>query len=342
MADKEKRGEKRKRTNLTISTKLELLKKLDSGYSVAKVCEEYVVKKQTVIDIRKARGKLEAFVVKFDVSASKDKSDIVHKRKDMKVCSSKDLEEAVFKWYTQERSVKVNVRGTDLLDAAHKLAKHIGIEFSDSTGWLWRFRKRHGIGNKKIQGELGSADTEAVEPFCLKLQELIREEDLHLNQIYNADETALLPVDTQAFKDEDKVPGKISKDKFLALLGANASGTHCLKPVVVGKAAKPRGLKDQMDQLPVIYHNTCNSWFNVAIFEDRFFNHFIPEVRGYQEDVLHIPPDEVKAILLADKLVSRDGQIRVVFLPPPPHIFDPAYGPGGDNGDQKALHPEVP
>ena len=144
-------------------------------------------------------------LVKFDVSATKDRSGIVHKRKHMKVCSSKDLEEAVFKWYTQERSIKVNVRGTDLVDAAFKLAKHMGIEFSGSTGWLWRFRKRHGIGNKKVQGESGSADTEAEEPFRLKLQELIREEDLHLNQIYNADETTLywrsLPVNTQAFKD---------------------------------------------------------------------------------------------------------------------------------------------
>ena len=57
MADKEKRTEKRKRTNLTISAKLELLKKLHSGYSVAKVCDKYGVKKQTVSDIRKARAK---------------------------------------------------------------------------------------------------------------------------------------------------------------------------------------------------------------------------------------------------------------------------------------------
>ena len=48
--------------------------------------------------------------------------------------------------------------GTDLLDAAHKLAKHMGIEFNGSTGWLWRFRKRHGIGKKKVQGESGGAD----------------------------------------------------------------------------------------------------------------------------------------------------------------------------------------
>ena len=79
-----------------------------------------------------------------------------------------------------------------------------------------------------------------------------------------------------------------------------------------------------MDSLPVIYYNTSNAWFNAAIFEDWCFNHFVPEVRCYREDVLHIPPDEVKAILLldnapahphADKLVSRDGRIKVVFLP---------------------------
>ena len=66
--------------------------------------------------------------MKFDVNANKDRSGIVHKCKHMKVCSSKELEEAVFKWYTQERSVKVNVLGTDLLNAATKLARHMGIE----------------------------------------------------------------------------------------------------------------------------------------------------------------------------------------------------------------------
>ena len=61
---------------------------------------------------------------------------------------------------------------------------------------------------------------------------------LHLGKLYNADETALfwrsLPRNTQAFKNEDKIHlKKISKDKSSALLGANASGTHCLRPVIV-------------------------------------------------------------------------------------------------------------
>ena len=51
--------------------------------------------------------------------------------------------------------MKVNARGTDPLNAATKLASHMDIEFSGSTGWLWRFRKIHGIGYKKVQGNLG-------------------------------------------------------------------------------------------------------------------------------------------------------------------------------------------
>ena len=155
----------------------------------------------------------------------------------MKVPKSKELEDAVYKWYVQQRSVNVNVRGVEILEAAHKLANNLGItSFKGSTGWLYRFRNRHGIRNRVEHGEAACADTSAVEPFRVEFNQLIKDEDLHLGQIYNADETALfwrsLPRNTQAFKNEDKIPGKkISKDKFSALLGANASGTQRIKPL---------------------------------------------------------------------------------------------------------------
>ena len=44
-------------------------------------------------------------------------------------------------------------------------------------------------------------------------------------------------------QNEDKIPGmKLSKEKFSALLGANASGIHRLKPVIMGKATRYYGL----------------------------------------------------------------------------------------------------
>ena len=50
------------------------------------------------------------------------------------------LDTAVMKWYVQERSNGVNVRGTEILAAAGKLAAHLGFsDFKGSEGWLWRF-----------------------------------------------------------------------------------------------------------------------------------------------------------------------------------------------------------
>ena len=64
----------------------------------------------------------------------------------------------------------------------------MGIEsFKARDGWLWRFRNRHGIGNKVERGEFGSA----VEHFRLKFNRLMKKENLHLGQLYNADDTVL-------------------------------------------------------------------------------------------------------------------------------------------------------
>ena len=49
MSSQRKGGGKRKRTNLSTGAKLELVKKLESGVSVARVCDKYGIKKQTVM-----------------------------------------------------------------------------------------------------------------------------------------------------------------------------------------------------------------------------------------------------------------------------------------------------
>ena len=80
-----------------------------------------------------------------------------------------------------------------------------------------------------------------------------------------------------------------------------------------------------MNQLPVIYESSKNAWFTSSIFSDWFFNHFVPEVRRFQEETTKIPSHAVKAVLLLDnapahrnseKLLSNDGKIKYIFLPP--------------------------
>ena len=85
----------------------------------------YGVKKQTVSDIRRSKDKLTSYAMKFDVATSKGRKGAVHKRKHMKVPKSRELEEAVYEWYVQQRSVDMRV--LEIADAANKLARHMGI-----------------------------------------------------------------------------------------------------------------------------------------------------------------------------------------------------------------------
>ncbi|KAF2353176.1 DDE superfamily endonuclease domain [Trinorchestia longiramus] len=80
-----------------------------------------------------------------------------------------------------------------------------------------------------------------------------------------------------------------------------------------------------MNHLPVLYYNSEKAWFTMAIFKDWFNKHFVPAVRRHQAEVLKLPADEVKALLILDnapvhpsgeQLVSEDGKIRCMFLPP--------------------------
>ncbi|KAG8127511.1 hypothetical protein E2320_014472 [Naja naja] len=140
--------EKRKRVNLSVKQKLELIEKLESGWSVARACEEYGVKKQTVSDIRKAKEKLKRFVLMCDVDSTGSVAEI-GARKHMKMSQEASLEEAVLRWYVEQRAGGAKVRRVDLKAAANAIAADMKLTFKASDGWIWRFYKRHGIDHKR-------------------------------------------------------------------------------------------------------------------------------------------------------------------------------------------------
>jgi hypothetical protein len=66
----------------------------------------------------------------------------------------------------------------------------LGYEnFSASSGWLEKFRKRHNIAFKAISGEAGSVNVEDVATFLNKVPLLVK--DYLPKDIFNADETGL-------------------------------------------------------------------------------------------------------------------------------------------------------
>ena len=154
-----------------------------------------------------------------------------------------------------------------------------------------------------------------------------------MSQLYNADETGIYwcaqPSNTQAFCAEAHTPGhKVSKDHVSAMVCANADGTHRLKLAVVGKATKPRSLKNVMDSLSVHYYLNKAVWFDHDIVSKWFHTCCVPEIVSYQVNELKIAQENVKGLVLLDNapchpstehLSSADGKIKCIFC----HLIPP-------------------
>jgi len=118
--------------------------------------------------------------------------------------------------------------------------------FTASKGFIQRFCERYNIKNIRLHGEKQSADTDAVEPFLIKMAEIQKE--YSLNQIYNADESGLiyksLPNTTLATFEERRKNSasntKHEKERITFLSCTNASASHVLPLVFIHKVKNPR------------------------------------------------------------------------------------------------------
>ena len=177
-------------------------------------------------------------------------------------------------------------------------------------------------------GEKRSADAEGAASFPAKLVKIMQDNSLCAEQIYNADETGLffkmLPDRTLAMKnDARKAEGyKLAKDRTTVLFCVNKTGTHKLKPLCIGKYAKPRCFHHvNLETMPLAYTASGNAWMTAAIFTEWFQKSFIPNVRRHLrerrlEEKALLLLDNCRAHPPADMLRSADGNITVMYMPP--------------------------
>jgi hypothetical protein len=277
-------SKKRKHTFLTIETKLEILKKLSKGESGASLAKFYGVGTSTISDIKAKKDGIEKFALKMD---SEEGSQT---RKTVRLANNAELEDAMYIWFTQRRSLGEPISGPMLCEKALQFNKSLEgpADFKASAGWLNNFKKRHGIRELEIQGEKLSSDHVAAQTFKQKFIDMVTENQYTRDDIYNADETGVLwrslPRKSLASRREMSAPGfKVSKERVTALVCANASGSHALKLLVIGKSKSPRCFKN-VKTLPVIYNSQKNSWMTAYIFENWYKNEFIPSVKKYREE----------------------------------------------------------
>lgn len=311
---------KRKRVVLSLKDKINIIESLKKGETGCKLANKYGVGTSTISDIKKNTDSILSYTCKLD---SEDGS---KHRKTMTKPKHELLEDALYCWFLQKRSTGQPISGPLLCEKALELNKKLGGDESyvASNGWLYRFKSRHGIRELKIQGEKMSANVDAGNSFKDDFKKKLNENNYDLDFVYNADETGLnwksLPSKSLASRRENSAPGyKTSKERVTILVCANATGTHKIPLLLIGKSKNPRCFKNI--RVPLIYKNQKSAWMNSEIFIDWYDNTFIPEVKRKQNEI----GKEGNVLLLLDnapthpsaELLEREnGKFKVQFLPP--------------------------
>ncbi|GFV00757.1 tigger transposable element-derived protein 6 [Trichonephila clavipes] len=207
-----------KRKALSISDKLNILKKYDEGCKANKkqkeIAEELGIAPSTLRTVLKSRVDIEK-----NVGGTK--------RQKLKHAKHEDLEKVLVEWFQQARSNNYPLSGGVIMEKAKEIASHLNItDFCGSTGWLDRFRNRHGIVYRQISREAEAVNEDDISSWKNVLPSLLQ--DYAPEDVYNADEFGLffklMPDKSFVFKNETCHGGKLSKERLTVLACTNATG----------------------------------------------------------------------------------------------------------------------
>lgn len=268
---------KRKKNTLSLDTKVKILKRLNEGVSGNRLAQDFNVAKSAISYIKSKKQE-----IMDAVSCTYHEA----KKKSLHNAEYEEMEKCLYKWFLNQREKKNTLTGPVLKAKAKSIFSEVYPDkaenaFTASDGWFSKFKTRHGIRFLKIGGEILSSDVGAVTPFLHRFRAKVAEMGLLETQIYNADESGLffrcLPDKTFVAACEKSAQGfKIQKERVSILLGANSDGSHKLKPLVIGKAKKPRCFRG-FDN-PLHYDFSKNAWMTFRIFHHWFHKIFIKEV----------------------------------------------------------------
>ncbi len=135
--------------------------------------------------------------------------------------------------------------------------------------------------------------------------------------VYNMDETRLffrlLPRYSTLMPNDDisSIRGKKkAKDRVSLIVCANASGTHKIPCVMIGKSKEPACIKDR--HWPVLYFNQAKAWMDMETCWKWFNEVFVPEIKKRTGRLVLLLMDNAPGHFDA---FERDN-IHVVFFPP--------------------------
>ncbi|CAI6367554.1 unnamed protein product [Macrosiphum euphorbiae] len=185
--------------------------------------------------------------------------------------ANEEINNLTWEWFVSARAKNIPISGPIIQTKARQIAEQMSVtEFKASNGWLESLKNRHNIVWHQICGESNSVDVKNVDEWKVKVKLII--EGYEPKNIYNGDETGLffraLPSKTLSVKSEECKGGKLSKERLTVFLCANMEGEF-EKPLVIGKAQKPRCFKNvDPTKFPIIWRANNKAWMTGSIMED--------------------------------------------------------------------------
>ena len=256
-----------KRTVLSLKDRAEIIKLAEAKkLSCVKLQEKYGVGKTQIRSILKNK---EEILMQYESSNACDG------RKRVSQSTKYDsVNRLVWEWFKDASSRQVSLSGPLIKEKAMEFAKSLDIEcFKASNGWLESFKKRHNLAFTKMSGERGDVNLETVSVWKKRLPEICF--GYEPKDVFNMDETGLFfrgsPKTTFKVRGEDCVGGKFSKERVTVCLCASMTGEK-VKPLVIGRSAKPRCFGKGKANLPVDYCANKKAWMTGALFESWLTN----------------------------------------------------------------------
>ena len=106
----------------------------------------------------------------------------------------REINEALYKWYSLARESLVSINGPMLQEEAAEIAKQLAkpeyAEFKASSGWLEKWKNAYGISQRSIEGNLVKSRSKTIEAWMERLPEICR--GYKLEDIWNMDESGCL------------------------------------------------------------------------------------------------------------------------------------------------------
>jgi hypothetical protein len=138
----------------------------------------YNVGKQTVRDLIKDKSRLITF------AAVSNSAGGMSKRKSMKSSTYDESDKARVLWFSQQRTRGISVSGAICAAQAKYFFDELKLQgdFNASSGWMARFKQKHGTRQITVQGKKMSCDEPAADEYENESQKFIENEGFILEK----------------------------------------------------------------------------------------------------------------------------------------------------------------